>query len=434
MGKRSFILILILLVLFSFVVDAQDSKKQIVLEETKEVVLEELESSNKTIEEKKDVKDRISNLFDALLSEVKPIAEDSEEKLCGNGLIDIGESCNNCKDAICSIDQYCDSNAQCVPKSNMSSFFKWVIIILIFIPSLVYVYYHAKKREVSKQDIIMFVIALLFIIFSLIILYLNISTISLSLLNGVDHSAAIIIESDVNNRLYELYQENGNVEFVACLKGKYSNKRYQIYDIEEIKTITKSVAAVESQGCSKINNIGTIHSHPEGLCEPSKQDIYTFGQKNDLIMGIMCSKDKYGFYTKKNFERSMFYIIKDAKIKEESKNNFSYFYLSVIIALFAFGLLIIRFKDNILDFLRLLKKKKYPNLIVAMGLMNKTEKLIVNKLMKTDGMLKEDLINKLGLSKVSFNDAVIRLERSSLIVVKKEKTGERIYLSDKAKR
>ena len=60
--------------------------------------------------------------------------------------------------------------------------------------------------------------------------------------------------------------------------------------------------------------------------------------------------------------------------------------------------------------------------------------LIVNKLMKTDGMLKEDLINRLGLSKVSFNDAVIRLERSSLIAVKKEKTGERIYLSDKAKR
>ena len=38
-----------------------------------------------------------------------------ESNLCGNGIIDSGETCSNCKDAICSIDELCDANDQCIP-------------------------------------------------------------------------------------------------------------------------------------------------------------------------------------------------------------------------------------------------------------------------------------------------------------------------------
>jgi proteasome lid subunit RPN8/RPN11 len=294
-------------------------------------------------------------------------------------------------------------------------------------------YYHVKKRKISKQDIGIFIVALLFIVFSLVILYLNLSTISFSLISGVDHSATIIIESDVNNRLYELYQESGDVEFVACIKGDYNNGRYQIYDLEEVPTVSKSIAAIEAQDCSKLNNLGTIHSHPDGICEPSKQDIYTFGQKNDLLMGIICKKDNYGFFTKKNFDKSMFYLIKDVGVTEEFKKESSPFSLIIILLSLLAAYLIMRFKDKILDILKLFKKKKYTNLLIIMNLMNKTEKIMINRLIKTDGLLKQDLMNKLGLSKSSFNDAILRLQRSSLIVIKKAGDGERVYLSARAK-
>ena len=58
---------------------------------------------------------------------------------------------------------------------------------------------------------------------------------------------------------------------------------------------------------------------------------------------------------------------------------------------------------------------------------------MINRLIKTDGLLKQDLMNKLGLSKSSFNDAILRLQRSSLIVIKKAGDGERVYLSARAK-
>ncbi len=412
-----------------------EPSKDIILEEVKEV-LEEVKEE-KSSEEKRGIREKATDLFSSLLGEIRPttITETPEVKeLCGNSLIDSGEDCRNCKDAVCPTDQYCDINGQCILRSNLGHFFKWLIIILIIIPSSVYIYYHVKKREVSKQDIWLFVIALLFIIFSLIILYLNISTISFSLFKGVDPSASIIVESDINNELNKLYEESGDVEFVACIKGKYNNGRYQIYDIEELPTISRSVAAIEAKGCSKINNLGTIHSHPNGVCEPSKQDIYAFGQKKDLIMGIICNKDTYGFYTKKNFDRSMFYVIKDVEIKEEFKKQFSTIYILIVVILLILAFLIIKFRDNIMDILKLFKIKKYPNLEVAMSLMTKTEKMIVNKLIKIDGILKEELISKLGLSKSSFMDAIIRLERSNLIVIKKEKDGERIYLSERAKR
>ena len=427
-------------------------QKSMILEEVKEVlgqIKEEDQEQQEGIEilleeikeeqiegEEKGIRQKASDLFSGLLGEIRSttITETPEvEALCGNGIIDSGETCNNCRDAVCSIDQYCDNGGQCVTRSNLSSFFRWLVITLILVPSLVYLYYHVKKRKISKQDIGIFIVALLFIIFSLVILYLNISTISFSLISGVDHSATIIIESDINNRLYELYQQSGDVEFVVCIKGNYNNGRYQIYDIEEIPTVSKSVAAIEAQSCSKLNHLGTIHSHPGGVCEPSKQDIYTFGQKNDILMGVICEKDTYGFYTKKNFDMSMFYIIKDVEVKEEFKKGSSPISLVIILLSLVSAYLIIRFRDKILDTLKLFKVKKYPNLLITMNLMNKTEKIMINRLIKTDGLLKQDLMNKLGLSKSSFNDALLRLQRSNLIVIKKEEDGERVYLSARAK-
>tara|TARA_Y100000310_G_scaffold339688_1_gene433155 strand:- start:8865 stop:9680 length:816 start_codon:yes stop_codon:yes gene_type:complete len=233
-----------------------------------------------------------------------------ESNLCGNGIIDSGETCSNCKDAICSIDELCDANDQCIPKKQSSNLLGWIIFIIFAIPGLVYFYYHFRKDKIEKEDKILFVASLVVIIIALIILYLNISTLSLSLLYNVDPSATIIIEEDVNEKLTRLYDLNGNVEFFVCLKGKYDNNRYQIYDVEEIPTTSRSIAAIETRSCSKINHLGTIHSHPNGLCELSKQDIYSFGQRKDILMGVICKKDTFGFFTKKNFERPMFYIIK----------------------------------------------------------------------------------------------------------------------------
>ncbi len=152
-----------------------------------------------------------------------------------------------------------------------------------------------------------------------------------------DPSASIIISKDITNTLNDLYAKNA-YEFVACLKGKYADGIYQIDEIEFPDVIEEGHFSIVHVACPRFGTISTIHSHSINNCKLSDIDIFAFGSKNEPTNSIMCGIDNFAFYSRKDFDKRMNYIIRDIQVK----NYYFWFYfpwLLSIILLVIIGML-----------------------------------------------------------------------------------------------
>src|SRR3990167_1347875 len=104
----------------------------------------------------------------------------------------------------------------------------------------------------------------------------------------------------------ELARYNG-YEFGGCIYG-YSDKS-EIY-ITKYKSMNLTNLSREQTNfkdyneCNNLedsNVLGIVHSHPNGLCILSDEDIYIFGLThytlNHSISMVICGKDRFGIYT-----------------------------------------------------------------------------------------------------------------------------------------
>lgn len=151
------------------------------------------------------------------------------------------------------------------------------------------------------------------IVLVLILLYLMWSGISPSDINFITkeqphvNATYIYMPQDMIDTLNSRYKSDVS-EFIYCLKGNI-NQDYGYYNITDM--IETEVLEAENDfivyiECEKsYDNLGTIHSHPGGYCDFSRQDYYSFGSSGDLINGIICGKDKFVFIDYLNLYESM---------------------------------------------------------------------------------------------------------------------------------
>lgn len=214
---------------------------------------------------------------------------------CGNGIIDEGENCGNCKDAVCRVGEECRDN-DCI-KSKFSFLPIAGLIMLAMLLLAAFVLWHrsiinwALIRSGSDKLIIVLVFAF-FVVF-LLLAYSRTNTISFSLSSThVDEFASVIINKDVAEELFKLHAANEPTEFSVCLKGKYAKGRYEVDSLAKTEILDVSRYYVKYSPCPRWRHIGSIHTHydPEP-CNLSSGDIYAFGQKEDVISGLVCGND-----------------------------------------------------------------------------------------------------------------------------------------------
>lgn len=232
-------------------------------------------------------------------------AKEAQEPVdpCGNGIIDENENCENCKDAVCKVDEVCEKR-KCVPNGlNFTFYFAIVVLALLvtFIAFLAFKYNIISWIvDKTREEKAVLIIALLFIIFLLLVVYRDMNTFSLSLPpSHPDEFASVIIDKDVADWIFRLYAKNSPKEFVVCLKGEYAKGRYEVYELVGAEILKAGEYNIAYEPCSKFSHIGSLHSHyyPEP-CNLSTGDIYAFGQKGDILSGLVCANSTIRFFNK----------------------------------------------------------------------------------------------------------------------------------------
>jgi len=102
-----------------------------------------------------------------------------------------------------------------------------------------------------------------------------------------------IKQEDVNwlNKNYEVYDS----EFGICM-DKELYKGQEVYAPART-TLTKVNESSVSLICSQADQ-WILHSHPNGICELSQQDINTTKTYSGQYMGIWCGQDYYKIFNK----------------------------------------------------------------------------------------------------------------------------------------
>lgn len=119
--------------------------------------------------------------------------------------------------------------------------------------------------------------------------------------NEIDFSFGnkLVFEGNTLKGLKEIYYENPNVEFKACLRGNKINSVYYITKIVVPITYEQTYRSVTSEPCSP-DSIVDLHSHPFRRCLPSDQDFNNFKlfkERNpDALMIVMCEDNRFGIY------------------------------------------------------------------------------------------------------------------------------------------
>ncbi len=130
-----------------------------------------------------------------------------------------------------------------------------------------------------------------------------------------------VLEFDkgVKDILISRYKEGGP-EDLYCLMGSLVGNVYVVSSVEEERVIGKEYGQIifeHDPPCQKIGSIGSLHTHPkEGGCEPSKDDLFTFGEMKDpepQINVIQCEKDL--FYAIKMPEASKALDLRGLRVK-----------------------------------------------------------------------------------------------------------------------
>ena len=163
--------------------------------------------------------------------------------------------------------------------------------------------------RIFKKAIIVFVsIFLMFLFLSYFLLGNNIFDIlasrssSFTASNGriIFGGGTITFQEEAYQNLLEIYNENQQHEFKACLMGYKSGKNYFVEKIEAPKIISQDFSSVRAEPCRE-GTIIDLHSHPYKSCLASETDLKTLQKSQDtnpeLLMVVMCEPSRFSVYS-----------------------------------------------------------------------------------------------------------------------------------------
>ena len=186
-------------------------------------------------------------------------------------------------------------------------------------------------------------------------------------------NSTIIIPKEIAESLNTQFKQE--TEFVSCLEGKYADGIYQITRETQPKIVENSPFHIEHAGCSRFGTIATIHSHLDGSCTPSREDLFSFGKKREPLLAIVCGENNYGFYSQENFNKKMNYLIRNIP---ERKNRYVLFYVPWIFSI----LLIVTLVIVLFGRRKALRSKNKELVLNIMEKFNMSERKILNVLIE----------------------------------------------------
>ncbi len=164
-----------------------------------------------------------------------------------------------------------------------------------------------KPSIIKKVIIIILAIFLIILILTYLLTNSEIRSIVESLLLSSKISENKVVLKGINitftnesyDKLISIYNDNLDKEFKVCLYGKIENNNYVIEEVIQPKTYLQTFNSVIADKCDD-DALIDLHSHPFRRCIPSDVDVkhYLENKKynSDLILGVMCEKDRFYFY------------------------------------------------------------------------------------------------------------------------------------------
>lgn len=150
-----------------------------------------------------------------------------------------------------------------------------------------------------QKNILISIIAILVVAST----YISLNVLSLAEEYSQNAKETSNFNMSINKELYSLFNDNYEhyypKEYVLCLYGSLQGQDVLIYRANAPFVINRENDSIDYFACTEkygLSLIGTIHSHPNGICELSSPDI----QIGDEVMGVQCGHDKIIFFTKTN--------------------------------------------------------------------------------------------------------------------------------------
>ena len=167
------------------------------------------------------------------------------------------------------------------------------------------------------KDIIKWLISITVLISIVLVIILMPSIIGVyNYLTYVQHNSKeinrIYISEDIYNTLKLNYASKSD-EFAVCLDGEYANNSLIITKLVATKNIASDEFSIRFLAC---DTIAYLHSHPNGMCALSDQDLVSFGMQNinsdEKLQwsGIICgsSTKKIVFFNIENLNKKPYYV------------------------------------------------------------------------------------------------------------------------------
>ena len=151
-----------------------------------------------------------------------------------------------------------------------------------------------KSKKAGLFNVIIFILLLLLISF---LVYINLDKINRLINNNkeVFVGDTVFINESVLFELREAFDFSG-VEWVYCLDTMIIGNKLVIVDIKRVVDAIGTHEQVISSDVCK-NTDGTVHNHLVGRCEPSTQDLYSYGVLDGfghtIVHLIMCGDSTF---------------------------------------------------------------------------------------------------------------------------------------------
>ncbi|HLG24413.1 MAG TPA: hypothetical protein VI564_05785 [Candidatus Nanoarchaeia archaeon] len=115
----------------------------------------------------------------------------------------------------------------------------------------------------------------------------------------INEHAKIIFENSSYDSLLEIYYQNQQHEFKACLIGTKTEGNYYVNSIVIPQILHQDFSSVTAMPC-KSDAVISLHSHPYKSCYFSLHDISTYKYVKEInslaIMAVMCEAGRFNFY------------------------------------------------------------------------------------------------------------------------------------------
>ena len=115
----------------------------------------------------------------------------------------------------------------------------------------------------------------------------------------LEDGTRIIFQNNSYEELQQIYFNNQQHEFKACLLGNKLGKTFEITNIEQPIILQQSYNSVTAKPCKR-ETIISLHSHPFKRCHFSMQDLKNLNalkaRNHEAFLGLMCENNRFNFF------------------------------------------------------------------------------------------------------------------------------------------